>query len=217
MPFRSATFQGKVTAATEHSRVAEMSANVVFINIDWKEKRMHNTLIRKMELLANMNFLPLVCSSPCCESIGVVNVHAPSGDLKLKNWQRQQLLTNVLQSSSQATPGASTGNAHFLIAGDMNTKNLRMSPTQLTPCVRPQLASVASMARDRTMSWVCDGKRKRERPARSASAPSPREHAPRSSSRLASGSTIVRSSDDGLGPEEDPMCRTPLLQSMATV
>ena len=138
-----------------------------------------------------------VCSSPCCESIDNLKM---TENLKMKDWQRQQLLTNMLQSSSQATPGASIGNAHFLIAGDMNTKNLRMSPGQLTPCVRPQFASVVSMACDRTMSWVCDGQRKRERPARSASAPSPREHAPRSSSRLASGSTIVRSSDDGLGP-----------------
>ena len=35
--------------ATEH---AEMSANVVFINIDWKVGRMNNTLIRNMKLLA---------------------------------------------------------------------------------------------------------------------------------------------------------------------
>ena len=216
MSFRSATFQGKVTAATEHSRVAEMSANVVLINIDWKEKEMHNTLIRNMKLLATMiagvvrNMNPtmicmcevgesndplsqeqmqqvadkvirvwngaatghiqlrsmftegapyltvyidgpircsdhrilhnlydaqgeprtaqaFVCSSPCCEGIDVVNVHAPSGHLILKDWQRQQLLTNVLQSSSQATPGASIGDAHFMIGGDMNTKKTDVS------------------------------------------------------------------------------------------
>ena len=65
MSFDSAAFEGKVTAATEHSRgkvtaatehsrVTEMSANVVFINIDWKESRMHNTLDRNMNRLATM-------------------------------------------------------------------------------------------------------------------------------------------------------------------
>ena len=63
MPFQSATFEGKVTAATEHSRtwhhqvpaateprrVTEMSANVAFINIDWKERRMRNALIPNMK------------------------------------------------------------------------------------------------------------------------------------------------------------------------
>ena len=44
----------QVTAATEHSRVTEISANVVFINIGWKESRMHNTPIRNMDLLGKM-------------------------------------------------------------------------------------------------------------------------------------------------------------------
>ena len=42
----------QVTAATEHSRLAA-TANVVFINIDWKPTRMNNTLNKNMERLAN--------------------------------------------------------------------------------------------------------------------------------------------------------------------
>ena len=68
-----------------------------------------------------------VCSSPCGGSIDVVNVHAPSGSQTLKDPQRKALLTNLLQSSSKATPGASIGNAHFLIGGDMNTSPFLMS------------------------------------------------------------------------------------------
>jgi len=57
----------------------------------------------------------------------VVNVHDPSGkgnQRRLKDWQRRQLLTNLLQSSSQAsaTAGANIGYAHFLMGGDMNAK-----------------------------------------------------------------------------------------------
>ena len=54
----------------------------------------------------------------------VVNVHAPSG---LNDWQHIKLLTNLLQSSSQATLGANIGNGHFVIAADMNTSRLKMS------------------------------------------------------------------------------------------
>ena len=42
----------QVTAATEHSRLAA-TANVVFINIDWKSSRMRNQLNTNMKLLAN--------------------------------------------------------------------------------------------------------------------------------------------------------------------
>ena len=68
-----------------------------------------------------------VCSFPSGESMDVVNVHAPSGTgnkRRLKDSQRRQLLTNLLQSSSQASAmaGANIGYAHFLIGGDMNAK-----------------------------------------------------------------------------------------------
>jgi len=41
-------------AATEHREVKEMPANIVFINIDWKEGRMHNTLSTNMSKLKDM-------------------------------------------------------------------------------------------------------------------------------------------------------------------
>ena len=83
-----------------------MSANVVFINVDWKSSRMHTTLDK---------------------SVDFVNVHAPSGGKTLKDSQRRKLLTNLLQSNSQARPGCTIGQAHFVIGGDMNTDSHRMS------------------------------------------------------------------------------------------
>ena len=68
-----------------------------------------------------------VCSCPGCESIDVVNVHAPSRSIRLKDSQRQTLLTELLQSNSQARPGRTIGNAHFLIGGDMNTAPFLMA------------------------------------------------------------------------------------------
>ena len=68
-----------------------------------------------------------VLSGPGGESIDVINVHAPSGARRLKDGQRRSLLTNVLQSKSQARPGFTTGNTHFLIGGDMNTAPFLMS------------------------------------------------------------------------------------------
>ena len=87
-----------------------------------------------------------VCSFPGGESTEVINVHAPSGRLTLKDPQRQKLLTNLLQSNSISSPGRTTGGTirwntparvttehdmalatrklgkvNFLIGGDMNT------------------------------------------------------------------------------------------------
>ena len=170
-----------------------MSANVVFVNIDWKESRLHATLNANMKVLAKtitdivqkMNPTvicmcevgvpkkllsdeqmqqvadksisawkdaatehvklrtmfttqepymtiyidgPINCSdhrivhdlfyaagevrtvqafvlsSPGGESLDVINVHAPSGTPRLKDSQRQSLLTNLLQSNSRARP-----------------------------------------------------------------------------------------------------------------
>ena len=192
-----------------------MSANVVFVNIDWKERRHHRTLNVNMKALGNtitdivqkMNptvicmcevgdtnplsveqmqqvadksisawrdaatehaelrsmfttgapymtiyiYCPFHCSNqkilcdlyhaggeprtaqafvlsgPGRESIDVINIHAPSGTKKLTDAQRRQLLTKLLQSNSQARPGLSIGNVHFLIGGDMNTAPFKMS------------------------------------------------------------------------------------------
>ena len=49
------------------------------------------------------------------------------GKNPLKDSQRRTLLTNLLQSNSQARPGCTIGQAHFVIGGDMNTDSHRMS------------------------------------------------------------------------------------------
>ena len=214
--------QPRSAAATEHGQQApllqsmEMSANVVFVNIDWKEGRHHRTLnanmkvlgktitdiVQKMnptvicmcevgetkkplseeqmhqvednsinawkdaatehvqlrsmfitgapymtiyisgafqcsdqKILHNLYYAAgeartaqaLVLSGPDGSRIDVINVHAPSGTKKLKDAQRRSLLTNLLQSNSQARPGHTIGNVHFLIGGDMNTAPIQMS------------------------------------------------------------------------------------------
>ena len=55
------------------------------------------------------------------EGIDVVNVHAPSGNPKLTDAQRFQLIRNLLQSSSMTRANRPIGEGRFLIGGDMNT------------------------------------------------------------------------------------------------
>ena len=54
-----------------------------------------------------------VCSLPDGESVDVINVHAPSGARRLRDHQRKTLLTNLLQSNSQARPGCTIGHANL--------------------------------------------------------------------------------------------------------
>ena len=68
-----------------------------------------------------------VCSLPDGESVKVINVHAPSGARRLTHQRRKTLLTNLIQSESQARPGHPIGNVTFVIGGDMNTKASSMS------------------------------------------------------------------------------------------
>ena len=58
------------------------------------------------------------------EGIDVVNVHAPSGTLKLTDAQRFQLIQNLLQSSSMTRADRPIGEGRFLIGGDMNTDEI---------------------------------------------------------------------------------------------
>ena len=58
------------------------------------------------------------------EGIDVVNVHAPSGTLKLTDAQRFQLVQNLLQSSSRTRANTSIGEGRCVIGGDMNTKEI---------------------------------------------------------------------------------------------
>ena len=55
------------------------------------------------------------------EGMDVVNVHAPSGDPRLSDKQRFQLIRNLLQSSSKTRANRPIGEGRFLIGGDMNT------------------------------------------------------------------------------------------------
>ena len=68
-----------------------------------------------------------VCFIPGGGSMDVINVHAPSGKVTLKDPHRNTLLTNLFQSKSLAMPGCTIGNAHSLIGGDMNTSPASMS------------------------------------------------------------------------------------------
>ena len=61
------------------------------------------------------------------EGIDVVNVHAPSGTLKLTDVQRFQLMKNLLQSSSRTKANRSIGEGRFLIGGDMNSKEITLN------------------------------------------------------------------------------------------
>ena len=68
-----------------------------------------------------------VLVAPGGESVDVINVHAPSQNKRLTDFQRRLLLTNLLQSKSQARRGFTIGNVPFLIGGDMNTTPILMS------------------------------------------------------------------------------------------
>ena len=61
------------------------------------------------------------------EGIDIVNVHAPSGKPKLTDSHRYHLIRNLLQSSSMARPNKRIGEGRFLLGGDMNTIELRLS------------------------------------------------------------------------------------------
>ena len=90
-----------------------MSANVVFINIDWKESRMHGTLRRNMNLLAstiasvvhNMN-PTMICM---CE---VGETHAPLNKQQTQQVEAQSIrawrdaATEHIELRSMFTTGA---------------------------------------------------------------------------------------------------------------
>ena len=56
--------------------------------------------------------------------IDVINVHAPSGSHKLHDGQRNELLTNLLQSRSLNDAAYSVGHDRYIIGGDFNTGEL---------------------------------------------------------------------------------------------
>ena len=62
-----------------------------------------------------------LCHGPGDATIDIINIHAPSGKIKLTNQQRRKMLSNLLHSNSRSMPGHPVGYARFLIGGDMNT------------------------------------------------------------------------------------------------
>ena len=61
------------------------------------------------------------------EGINVINVHAPSGGIKLTDAKRRQLMLTMLQSTSLRDQGLALGHDAFIIGGDMNTGEFLMS------------------------------------------------------------------------------------------
>jgi hypothetical protein len=61
------------------------------------------------------------------EGIDVVNVHVPSGKVRLTDSQRYHLIRNLLQSSSMARANKQIGEGRFLLGGDMNTDEVCLS------------------------------------------------------------------------------------------
>ena len=72
-------------------------------------------------------FLCDMPGEPDCAGIDVINVHAPSGRISLKDSQRKQLVRNLLQSESKSRPAGDVGEAKFLIGGDLNTPEYTLS------------------------------------------------------------------------------------------
>ena len=70
------------------------------------------------------HFLVTPADTGAEERINVINVHAPSGTLKLSDAQRKELLTNLLQSISLNDATRSVGHDNYIIAGDVNTGEL---------------------------------------------------------------------------------------------
>ena len=62
-----------------------------------------------------------LCRDPSGLTVDIVNVHAPSGDMQLKDTQRKTLLRNLLQSTSGSVHEGTVGKARCVIGGDMNT------------------------------------------------------------------------------------------------
>ena len=119
-------------AATEHPAISFLfSEEAPYLTI-WDDNRCKCTHGR---ILKNVYNVPghrrtaqaFLCTMPGErdeEGIDVVNVHAPSGILKLTDAQRFQLIRNLLQSSSMTRANRLIGEGSCLIGGDMNTKEI---------------------------------------------------------------------------------------------
>ena len=75
------------------------------------------------------HFLATPADTGAEEGTNVTNVHAPSGTLKLSDAQRNELITNLLQSTSLNDVTKSVGHDGSIIAGDFNTGELLLAGT----------------------------------------------------------------------------------------
>ena len=113
-------------AATEHIQLRSMfttGSPYMTIYIDGPIQCSDHRILHKLYSAAGeaRDAQTFVCTLFDHESVDMVNVHAPSGKHSLQDKQRRELLTNLLQSNSQAKPGSTIGQAHFVMGGDMNT------------------------------------------------------------------------------------------------
>ena len=113
-------------AATEHIQLRSMfttGSPYMTVYIDGPIQCSDHRILHKLYSAAGeaRDAQTFVCTLFDHESVDMVNVHAPSGKHKLQDKQRRELLTNLLQSNSQAKPGSTIGQAHFVMGGDMNT------------------------------------------------------------------------------------------------
>ena len=122
-------------AATEHPCISSLFDEKAPYITMWDERRCRCTDERILENLYTARGQPRTAQAFLCtmagvsdeEPIEIINVHAPSGKDKLTDSQRYQLMTNLLQSNSIIRVGKSIGKSRFLIGGDMNTTELKLS------------------------------------------------------------------------------------------
>ena len=62
-----------------------------------------------------------LCRDPSGFTVDIINVHAPSGNMQLKDHQRETLLRSLLKSNSGSIHGSTVGKARCVIGGGMNT------------------------------------------------------------------------------------------------
>ena len=126
------TIEAWTDAATEHSDLRSMFTTgatymTIYINGPIRcsgHRILHDLYYAGGQARTAQTF---VCSCLGGESIVMINVHAPSGTSRLKDSQPQTLLTNLPQNNSQAGPGRTMRNIHFLTGRDMNTTPFVMS------------------------------------------------------------------------------------------
>ena len=73
------------------------------------------------------HFLATLAGADPWEGSNMVNVHAPSGSIKLTDPQRHTLSKKLLQSTSLRDASTSVGQDKLMTAGDFNTQEIKHS------------------------------------------------------------------------------------------